>query len=246
VIHCITRAQAGKVLAALQERMRQVGLELHPHKTKIVYCKDSNRRGVFEHVSFTFLGFTFRPREAVGKDGSQFTSFLPAVSKDALKKLSAQLRSWRLHRRVNATEADLARMINPVVRGWMAYYGAFYRRALHSLLHRINTYLLRWSMNKYKRLRNWKQATRAMRDAVARQPRYFAHWAWAKPARSPTSTWQRPRAPDRQHGKHRAVGRGRPGGASPPQTLAWPRRVHAHRRPPPDRCGSPARPSVRS
>jgi hypothetical protein len=143
--------------------------------------QDSNRRGAFEHVSFTFLGFTFRPREAVGKDGSQFTSFLPAVSKDALKKMSAQLRSWRLHRRVNATEADLARMINPVVRGWMAYYGAFYRHALHSVLHRINTYLLRWSM-KYKRLRNWKQATQAMRDAVARQPRYFAHWAWTKPA----------------------------------------------------------------
>jgi hypothetical protein len=96
------------------------------------------------------LGFTFRPREAVGKDGSQFTSFLPAVSKHALKKMSAQPRSWRLHRRVNATEADLARMTNPVVRGWMAYCGAFYRHALHSLLHRINTYLLRWSMNKYK------------------------------------------------------------------------------------------------
>jgi group II intron reverse transcriptase/maturase len=182
VIHCITRAQAGKVLAALQERLRQVGLELHPDKTKIVYCKDSNRRGAFEHVSFTFLGFTFRPREAVGKDGRQFTSFLPAVSKDALKKMSAQLRSWRLHRRVNATEADLARMINPVVRGWMAYYGAFCRHALHPLLHRINTYLLRWVMNKYKRLRSWKRATRAMRDAVARQPGYFAHWAWAKPA----------------------------------------------------------------
>ncbi|MFG1879513.1 group II intron maturase-specific domain-containing protein [Sphaerisporangium sp. NPDC049003] len=96
--------------------------------------------------------------------------------------MSATVRSWRLHLRVNSTEADLARMINPVVRGWMAYYGAFYRHGLHPLPHRISTYLLRWIMNKYKRLSNWKKATRAMRDAVARHPRYFAHWALAKPA----------------------------------------------------------------
>jgi RNA-directed DNA polymerase len=182
VIHCSTRWQARRVLAALHERMNQVGLELHPDKTKIVYCQDSNRRGSFEQVSFTFLGYTFQPRAARRKDGVQFTSFLPAVSKDALKKMSAELRSWRLHRHVNSTEADLARMINPVVRGWMAYYGAFYRHALYPLLHRINTYLLRWSMNKHKKLRTWKKAIRAMRDLIARQPQQFAHWAWAKPA----------------------------------------------------------------
>jgi hypothetical protein len=120
VIHCVAQYQARRVLAALHERMAQVGLELHPDKTRVVYCKDSNRRGCFEQVSFTFLGFTFQPREAVGNNGKRFTSFLPAVSKDALKKMSATVRSWRLHRWVNSTEADLARMINPVVRGWMA------------------------------------------------------------------------------------------------------------------------------
>jgi RNA-directed DNA polymerase len=182
VIHCVTEWQARRVMAALRERMAQVGLELHPDKTKIVYCKDSNRRGMFEHTSFTFLGFTFRPREARRKDGARFTSFLPAVSREALKKMSAVLRSWRLHRRVNSTEADLARMINPVVRGWMVYYGAFYRTALQPLLHRINTYLLQWIINKYKRLRTWKKATQAMRDAIALRPRYFAHWIWVKPA----------------------------------------------------------------
>jgi hypothetical protein len=112
----------------------------------------------------------------------QYTSFLPAVSKDALKKMNEAVRSWRLHRHVNSTEADLARRINPIVRGWMAYYGAFYRRELSALLHRINADLLRWIMNKYKRLNTWKKATRTMSDAIARQPRYFAHWAWAKPA----------------------------------------------------------------
>jgi RNA-directed DNA polymerase len=183
VIHCVTEYQAQRVLAALHERMSEVGLELHPEKTKIVYCKDSNRTGSHEQVSFTFLGYIFQPRAARRKkDGVKYTSFLPAVSKDALKKMNATARSWRLHRRVNSTEAELARMINPIVRGWMAYYGAFYRRALSALLHRINTYLLRWVMNKYRRLSTWKKSRRAMRDAFVRQPRYFAHWIWAKPA----------------------------------------------------------------
>jgi group II intron reverse transcriptase/maturase len=182
VIHCVTLWQAEKVLAALHERMAEVGLELHPDKTKVVYCKDTNRRGDFQHTSFTFLGYTFRPRQARRKDGVKFTAFLPAISRDALKRIGKQVRSWRLHRRTGSTVEDLAEMINPVVRGWMAYYGAFYRTALHPVLHRINTYLLRWIMKKYKRLRTWKKAIQSMREAVKRQPRYFAHWAWVKPA----------------------------------------------------------------
>jgi RNA-directed DNA polymerase len=182
MLHCTSRAQAEQVLAAPHERMGQVGLELHPDKTKVVYRQDSNRTGSYEHVAFTFLGFTFQPRQSRRKDGKRFTNFLPAVSRDALKNISAQVRSWRLHRRVNNTEADLARLINPVVRGWMAYYGAFYRSALYPVLHRINTYLLRWIMHKYKRSSTWKTATRVMLDAIARRPRYFAHWAWVKPA----------------------------------------------------------------
>ena len=182
VIHCVSERQARTVLAALHERMTGVGLELHPGKTTIVYCKDGSRRGSAEHTSFTFLGFTFRPRRARRKDGVQFTSFLPAISKEALKKISAEVRSWRLHRCTGMTSADIAAWINPKVRGWMTYYGAFYRSALYPVLHRISTYLLRWIMNKYKRLRTWKKAARSMAAAAATRPRYFAHWAWAKPA----------------------------------------------------------------
>ncbi|ONI88148.1 group II intron reverse transcriptase/maturase [Saccharothrix sp. ALI-22-I] len=181
VVHCTSLAQARKVLAALRERMAEVGLELHPDKTRIVYCKDSNRPGEFEHRSFTFLGFTFRPRRARRRDGVQFTGFLPAVSSDALKKMGAQVRSWRLHRRTGSSEADLAGMINPVVRGWMAYYGAFHRSELYPVLHRINAYLLRWLRNKYRRLRPWKKALAAMSAARVIRPRYFARWAWAPP-----------------------------------------------------------------
>ncbi len=178
VVHCVSERQARYVLAAIQERMREVGLTLHPEKTKIVYCKDDGRRKNYEHVEFTFLGYTFTERTAVTKDGKMFRSFLPAISKAALKRISAEVRSWRLHLRTHLSEADLARRINPIVRGWMNYYGAFYRSALHPLLERINAYLMRWIRKKYKRLRGRKKAQDAWTKAVQQRPRFFAHWAW--------------------------------------------------------------------
>jgi RNA-directed DNA polymerase len=188
VIHCVSEFQARKVLAAVRERMAGVGLELHPDKTKIVYCKDSNRRGSAEHTSFTFLGYTFRPRRARRKDGVQFTSFLPAISKEALKKISAEVRSWRLHRRVTTDSAGIARQVNPKIRGWMNYYGKFCRSALYPLLRRINTYLLRWLMSKYKKFRTWKKAQQAWTSVATTRPQYFAHWTWVPPGRQMTRT----------------------------------------------------------
>jgi hypothetical protein len=159
--------------------MRQVGLELHPTKTKIVYCKDGNRRGVHEHTAFTFLGYTFRARGARNqREAKTFTGFLPAISKEALKKISGQVRRWRLDRKTSWTLADLARWINPIVRGWMQYYGAFNRSALYGLLRRINTYLVRWLRKKYKRLRSLKKAKAAWQRLTRQYPRTFAHWAW--------------------------------------------------------------------
>lgn len=182
VIHCVSGYQAKKVLAAVGERMAEVGLELHPDKTKIVYCQDSNRRGSFETVSFTFLGYTFQPRRARRKDGKQYTLFLPAISRDALKKINTEIRSWRVHRWVGSDGREIAKLVNPKIRGWMAYYGAFYRSELYPVLRRINTYLLRWIMNKYRKWRTWKKAIKVLRQAAREQPRYFAHWAWVKPA----------------------------------------------------------------
>jgi RNA-directed DNA polymerase len=178
VVHCVSEAQARTVLAALQERMAQVGLTLHPDKTRIVYCKDGRRTGSYEHTSFTFLGYTFRARAVRTKTGRMMTGFNPAISKDALNKISAQVRSWGLHRRTGLSEADLARWINPIVRGWMNYYGAFYRSALYPLLTRINAYLLRWLRKKHPRLRGRKKAQDAWARACQQRPRYFAHWVW--------------------------------------------------------------------
>ncbi len=118
VVHCVSERQARMLATAIADRLAQVGLRLHPTKTRIVYCKDGKRRGDHEHTSFTFLGFTFRARRARGR-GRNFTSFLPAISNDALHKASAQVRSWRLHLRTGHTLTELAHAINPIVRGWM-------------------------------------------------------------------------------------------------------------------------------
>ncbi len=180
VVHATTRGQAEQLRSAIATRMAEVGLELHPDKTKIVYCKDDNRRGQHEHAEFTFLGYTFRTRSARNKHGRMFASFLPAVSRDALVAMGRQVRRWRIHLRVGVSLADLARWMNPIVRGWMQYYGAFNRSALYPLLRRINTYLVRLARQKYRALHGFKKAKAWWQALCARYPRGFAQWAWTR------------------------------------------------------------------
>jgi RNA-directed DNA polymerase len=186
VVHCLTERQALRVRDALAARMEEVGLRLHPAKTKVVYCKDDNRRGSYEHTSFTFLGYQFRARSVRSRSGVMFTAFTPAISPEALKKISREVRSWRIHSRTRHAMRDLADRINPVVRGWMAYYGRFTPAALHLLLKRINGYLVRWARKKYRRLAPFKRAKRWWDDLVTRNRSLFAHWAWTG-----TFTWIR-------------------------------------------------------
>jgi RNA-directed DNA polymerase len=182
VAHCASKAEAETVLAALEDRMAAVGLELHPDKTRIVYCKDGTRRGSHGHERFTFLGYTFRPRLAKSKHGNLFLSFLPAVSDDAKKKIGREIRRWRINRRSDKTIDDLARIINPTVRGWINYYGRFYKSGLYPLLRRINEYLLRWATQKYKRLHgHLLRAKRWLQNVVRREPALFAHWRLVQP-----------------------------------------------------------------
>jgi RNA-directed DNA polymerase len=181
IVHCATRAQAEYVLGRIAERMAAVGLRLHPDKTRIVYCKDSNRRGKHEHTSFTFLGYTFRPREAInGKTGAHFTSFLPAISPEALKATCGRLRELRIHRRTDLTLNDLAAWLNPIVAGWMGYYGRFCRSGMDPLLRRVSFYLKRWAGKKYKRLRTQKRFLRWWTGVQEREPGLFAHWGWVR------------------------------------------------------------------
>jgi RNA-directed DNA polymerase len=183
ILHCGSERQARIVLDAIIERLATVGLELNLDKTRIVYCKDSNRTGSHEHERFDFLGYTFRPRGAWNRSGVLFTSFCPAISNDAAKKIRRTIRSWRLHLRSGLTLAELARQINPVVRGWINYYGRFYPSELTRALYSINEYLMRWAIRKYKRLRRRpKTAWELVEAAKQRQPGLFAHWpAHAQP-----------------------------------------------------------------
>jgi RNA-directed DNA polymerase len=177
VIHCVSQEQACQVRDALATRLATVGLELHPDKTRIVYCQDEDRRGDHEVTSFTFLGYTFRPRLAKSKYGKHFVNFLPAVSKDAIKAMGREIRSWHIARRSDKSLSDLALMFNSIVQGWINYYGRFYKSMLYPLLRRINDHLVRWAMRKYKRLRRReKRAGELMAEASRRSPRLFAHW----------------------------------------------------------------------
>jgi RNA-directed DNA polymerase len=175
IVHCKTRRQAEHVLGRIAQRMQEVGLRLHPDKTRIVYCKDGQRRAQHEHTSFTFLGYAFRARGARSK-GRNFTGFLPAISPEALTAKSVELRRMRIHRRTDLTLDDLARWLNPIVSGWINYYGRFYRTALDPLLKRVNAYLRRWAGRKYKRLRTNKRYSRWLAGLLARQPGLFTHW----------------------------------------------------------------------
>ena len=182
VVHCRSHAQAVEVRDAIAVRLAEFGLQLHPDKTRIVYCQDDNRRGRHEVTSFVFLGYEFRPRRAAGKNGNRFTGFLPAISTAAIKKIGDKIRSWRLKMHTGSTLLDLARLINPVVAGWINYYGRFYRSRLIRLLTRLNEHLLRWAGHKYKGL-SYPKARRRLAEVAHERPRLFAHWqAGAYPA----------------------------------------------------------------
>jgi RNA-directed DNA polymerase len=182
ILHCKTKAHAQLLRDAIIERLAQVGLELNLDKTRIVYCKDQNRTGSHEHEQFTFLGYTFRPRLARSKHGENFVSFLPAICGDAAKGIRRTIKRWRLHLWSGLSLADLAHAINSKVRGWINYYGRFYRRELIQTLKLINLYLMRWAMRKYKRLRDHPTRTARFLAAIAERDRgLFAHWGIARP-----------------------------------------------------------------
>jgi RNA-directed DNA polymerase len=182
LVHCKSRAQAQRVLAGIEQRLRDLGMAVHPDKTRIVYCKDGKRRGRFPVVSFTFLGFMFCPRASRDRQGSTFLAFLPAISPQALKKISTQVRRWRLHRWIYHSFGEVARTINPVVAGWMQYYGRFYPSVLYRLLARINAYLVRWIRNKYRRYDATRAARRKFAEITSGYPRIFRHWRWVTTA----------------------------------------------------------------
>jgi group II intron reverse transcriptase/maturase len=178
VVHCRTREQAEEVMRSIALRLTECGLTMHPEKSKVVYCKDGNRTASYPHVSFTFLGFTFRPRKAIDRQKRAFTNFLPGLSADALKRMRKEVRGWRIYRQTPGTLVELAQQYNPKIRGWWNYFGAFYRSAMHKLLQYIDQKLVQWATRKYKTLsRNKKRSARWLRRMKKTTPRMFFHWS---------------------------------------------------------------------
>lgn len=175
--HCQHKAEAQALKATLETRLRECGLEMHPEKTKIVYCKDDDRREVHPVTSFDFLGYTFRPRRSKNRWGKFFINFTPAMSPKAGKAIRQEVRSWKLHLRSDKELSDLARMFRAQIQGWINYYGRFYKSAMYPTLRHINRKLSLWAVRKYKRLRRHRRRAEHRLGEIAKKfPGLFPHW----------------------------------------------------------------------
>jgi RNA-directed DNA polymerase len=177
LVHCSSYEQARLVLEAMKKRLQECGLEIHPDKTRIVYCKDDDRKKSHENEKFDFLGFTFRPRLSKNKRGKHFVNFTPAISQKAAKSVREEIRKWKIHNRSDKQIDDLAKMFNAKVQGWINYYGAYYKSALYPILREIETDLILWAKRKYKRFKGHHiKAIHWLGRIARREPKLFAHW----------------------------------------------------------------------
>jgi RNA-directed DNA polymerase len=177
IVHCRAKWEANMVRAGIEARLKECGLQLHPEKTKLVYCKDANRQEAHLNEQFNFLGFTFRPRKAINRKGKVFCSFSPAISNQAKQKICDEIRSWQLHRRTGQSIGELAQMINPKLRGWCNYYGRFIPSALRPIERYVGQSLVRWACRKYRKLRYHRsRAWEWLLQALNRQPDLLALW----------------------------------------------------------------------
>ncbi|SCG82373.1 RNA-directed DNA polymerase (reverse transcriptase) [Proteiniborus sp. DW1] len=177
IAHCKTLTEAESLLKALKVGLEEIGLELHLDKTRIVYCKDDDRKGKYTNETFDFLGYTFRPRLSKSKYGKFFVNFTPAVSNKASKAMRQTIRSWRLQLKPDKELKDIANMSNPVIRGCINYCGRFYKSALYLVLRYVNAALRNWARRKYKKLSRGKRKAEHWLGKIAKNlPKLFAHW----------------------------------------------------------------------
>lgn len=178
LVHCRTEQEAEALRAELQARLEECRLEMHPTKTKIVYCKDGKRKGTYPNVTFDFLGYQFRPRMVrSSRNGQLFCSFTPAVSPSSLKAIRSTVRDLNIPQLTVRSLDDIARMLNPLLRGWIQYYGRYNPSALEIMLRYVNLTVLRWVMRKFKRFQGRKVGAANFLEKLVRiQPSLFEHW----------------------------------------------------------------------
>lgn len=178
LVHCHSEAEAKQVLQSLKQHFESCGLELHPDKTRLAYCKDGERREQYPHIQFDFLGYTFRPRLVKNRyKNSLFMSFTPAVSKAAQKAMRFKIRQLKIRMRTDLNIAQLAGWLNPIIQGWLNYYGHCRRSELYKVFRPLNKALVRWARRKYKALRKYKTRASVFIERIAtNNPGLFAHW----------------------------------------------------------------------
>lgn len=177
VVHCSNEMQAKFLLAKIQRRFASCKLQLHPAKTRIVFCKQSKHSGSHEHEQFDFLGYTFRQRPCKDKNGVCFTGFAPAISKKAAKEIRKRIRGWNINADSHRSIEELAKFINPILRGWISYYGRFYRSEMEPIFKCLDFHLMKWAMRKYKPLRRCPKRTRRwLKKLSTENPNLFEHW----------------------------------------------------------------------
>jgi RNA-directed DNA polymerase len=176
IAHCVSLKQAKYLQRRLQERFEEYGLQLNLDKTKIVYCKDDDRKGDYPNISFDFLGYTFKPRGAKSKYGKYFTSFLPAIADNAKKRIRKEVRSWRIQLKVDKDLWDISSMFNNKIQGWINYYTHFYKTEMYAVLRYINNALVKWVRRKYKKRKHKRRAEYWLGSIAKRDRNLFAHW----------------------------------------------------------------------
>lgn len=176
IAHCVSLKQAKYLKRRLQERFATYEVELNSEKTRIVYCKDDDRKGNHEHTSFDFLGYTFRPRVAKNKYGKFFVSFLPAMGEKEKKAIRKEVRSWKIQFKTDKDLSDIANMFNSKIQGWINYYTHFYKSEIYSILRYINSKLVYWVRRKYKKRNSRKRAEHWLGEIAKRERNLFAHW----------------------------------------------------------------------
>lgn len=180
VIHCVNLQQAKAVLERVTKRFKECGLDVHQEKTKIFYCKDTKRNwGEGFANEFNFLGFTFRQRTARGKDGTFFMGFQPGMSKESRKKISQTIKSWHIGRRGDLSIEDMSRDLNPTIRGWVNYYGKYYKSAFNPIRKQFHVALTRWAHRRYSAKFNHakRQPSLFIYEIARTRPKLFAFWS---------------------------------------------------------------------
>ena len=178
LVHCRTAQEAEALKAQLQARLGECRLEMHPTKTKVVYCKDGKRKAKYPNYKFDFLGYCFRPRLVRRfRDHVLFCGFNPAVSPSAMKAMRQAIRDLNIRRQTQLSLQDIAQQLNPFLRGWIEYYGRYAPSALYPLLRYVNLTLVAWAKRKFKRFkRHTILAGRFLERLAKACPDLFAHW----------------------------------------------------------------------